>query len=429
MNVLWYYLIGFIIVWVLAFLLKDKFNITIDGIVLMLKTDKLYNLIDRIAKLCPRVWTFIMNIGIPVGIFFMILMVISLILSLQLMFETPTVSLILPGVDIPGSPLYIPFGTGLIALATVLIIHEGGHGIIARVEGVSIKSVGLLLMVIIPGAFVEPDDEEVQKLNTISKLRIYSAGPVFNIMLCIISLVLAMLIGGFIASEGVYTTDGMEIVSVVPASPAEGILTQGSVITGVNNHVVNDYNSYINSMKGLKVGDVVSIKTESGTHDIKTSSNPNNASVAYIGIRANEHVVVTDSFASKYGTFIPWLLSELRELFNLMFLLNFAVGTFNLLPMKPLDGGLIFEELLKSDITLNRRIEFNNTFNKLTQLFPMKVRCFLSRRFNSMLNFLSNHKIPEKMADNIVKYTSTVFIFVLVVLIVYGMLPGIIRMF
>ncbi|MBE6493250.1 MAG: PDZ domain-containing protein [Methanosphaera stadtmanae] len=429
MNVLWYYLIGFIIVWVLAFLLKDKFNITIDGIVLMLKTDKLYNLIDRIANLCPRVWTFIMNIGIPVGIFFMIIMVVSLILSLQLMFETPTVSLILPGVDIPGSPLYIPFGTGLIALATVLVIHEGGHGIIARVEGVSIKSVGLLLMVIIPGAFVEPDEDEIQKLNTISKLRIYSAGPVFNIMLCIISLVLAMLIGGFIASEGVYTTDGMEIVSVVPASPAEGILTQGSVITGVNNHAVHDYNSYIDSMKGLKVGDVVSIKTESGTHDIKTSSNPNNASLAYIGIRANQHVVVTDSFASKYGTFIPWLLSELRELFNLMFLLNFAVGTFNLLPMKPLDGGLIFEELLKADITLNRRVEFNSTFNKFTKIFPMKIRCFLSRRFNSILNFLSNHKIPEKLADNIVRYTSTIFIFILVVLIVYGMLPGIIKMF
>ncbi len=429
MNVLWYYLIGFIIVWVLAFLLKDKFNITIDGIVLMLKTDKLYNLIDRIAKLCPRVWTFIMNIGIPVGILFMIIMVVSLILSLQLMFETPTVSLILPGVDIPGSPLYIPFGTGLIALATVLIIHEGGHGIIARVEGVSIKSVGLLLMVIIPGAFVEPDEDEVQKLNTISKLRIYSAGPVFNIILCIVSLVLAMLIGGFIASGDVYTTDGMEIISVVPASPAEGILTQGSVITGVNNHTVKDYNSYVDSMKGLKVGDVVSIKTDSGTYDIKTSSNPNNASVAYIGIRANQHVVVTDSFASKYGTFIPWLLSQLRELFNLMFLLNFAVGTFNLLPMKPLDGGLIFEELLKSEITLNRRIEFNNTFNKLTRLFPMRIRCFLSKIFNSILNFLSKYTIPEKLADNIVKYTSTIFVFILVVLVVYGMLPGIIKMF
>ena len=344
------------------------------------------------------------------------------------MFETPTVSLILPGVDIPGSPLYIPFGTGLIALATVLIIHEGGHGIIARVEGVSIKSVGLLLMVIIPGAFVEPDEDEVQKLNTISKLRIYSAGPIFNIGLCIISLILAMLIGGFIASEGVYTTDGMEIISVVPASPAEGILSQGSVIKEVDNHTVVDYNSYTSAMKGHKVGDMISIKTESGTYDIKMASNPNNSSMAYVGVRAQEHVVVTDEFASKYGTLIPWLLSELRELFNMMFLLNFAVGTFNLLPMKPLDGGLIFEELLKYDISPKRRIEFNRTFNKLTKLFPMNVRCFLSRRFNSILNFLSNHVIPEEHVNHIVRYTSMVFLAILLVLIIYGMVPGIIKM-
>lgn len=33
MNVLWYYVIGFIVVWILAFLLKDKFNITMEGIV------------------------------------------------------------------------------------------------------------------------------------------------------------------------------------------------------------------------------------------------------------------------------------------------------------------------------------------------------------------------------------------------------------
>ena len=163
MNVLWYYVIGFIVVWILAFLLKDKFNITMEGIVLMLKTERLKGVLDRIANRCPRLWKAYLNIGMPIGIFFLILMVITLIWSLQLMFKTPTVSLILPGVDIPGSPIYIPFTTGLVALATVLVIHEGGHGILARVEGISIDSVGLLLLAIIPGAFVEPNPDELER--------------------------------------------------------------------------------------------------------------------------------------------------------------------------------------------------------------------------------------------------------------------------
>ena len=167
MNVLWYYAIGFVVVWVLAILLRNKLNISIEGIVLMLKTDKLRSVIDKIAKISPRFWRGYTNIGVPVGIIFMVVMVISLIYSLKLMFETPTVSLVLPGVDIPGSPLYIPFGTGIIALATVMIIHEGGHGVLARVEGISIKSVGLLLLAVIPGAFVEPDDDEIKKAKEI----------------------------------------------------------------------------------------------------------------------------------------------------------------------------------------------------------------------------------------------------------------------
>ena len=45
--------------------------------------------------------------------------------------------------------------------------------------------------------------------------------------------------------------------------------------------------------------------------------------------------------------------THLKDLFYWIFLLNFAVGTFNLLPMKPLDGGLILEELLRYKLSKN----------------------------------------------------------------------------
>lgn len=429
MNVLWYYAIGFVIIWVLAYLLRNKLNITMQGLVLMLKTEKLHDIIDKIAKRCPRFWKTYMNIGIPVGLFFLVLMLVSLVWSLQLMFETPTVSLILPGVDIPGSPIYIPFATGLLALATVLIIHEGGHGVLARVEGISIDSVGLLLFAIIPGAFVEPNEDELKKANGISKLRVYTAGPMFNMGLAAIGLIIMICIGGFIASENIYTTDGMEITSVVPGSPSEGVLSQGMVIHAINNQSANDYNSYVTVLNQTKIGDNLSISTDKGTYNIITSSSPNNSSKSYMGIRSKAHTIVAPEARNKYGTFLPWLLTELREFFYLVFLLNFAVGTFNLLPMKPLDGGLILEEIIGYRIRDDRRKDFNNTLNNLTRFLPRKIRCWISGGFNSILDFLHNHELEEETVQWLVNIISKALLVIIVVLVLFGLVPGILKMF
>ena len=428
MNALWYYAIGFVIVWVLAMLLKGKYDsISVQGIVIMLKTEKLHDIIDKIAKKVPKFWKAYMNVGIPIGFFFMGLMFVAILWSLQLMFEIPTVSLILPGVDIPGSPLYIPFGTGLLALATVLIIHEGGHGVLARVEGVAIDSVGLLLMLIIPGAFVEPNEEELKKINGISKLRVYFAGPMFNMGLAVIALVIMMCIGGFIASD-VYTSDGMEITSVIPSSPSDGVLSDGMIIQGVNNQTVSNYSSYVKVMGTTRIGDNISITTDKGTYNIVSTSNPNNSSRSYIGVRSQEHKIVSPDVRDKYGTFIPWLITQLREFFYLVFLLNFSVGTFNLLPMKPLDGGLILEEVVNYRIDEERRKDFNNTLNWWTRPLPMNIRCAISRAFNRLLDFLHKHELNETTARFIVKSLSYFLIIVLLLLILYGMVPGILKM-
>ena len=428
MNALWYYAIGFVVIWILAFILKDKYNITMEGLVLMLKTERLHDLIDKIAKKAPKFWKVYMNIGIPIGFFLMLLMLVSLIWSLQLMFEMPTVSLILPGVDVPGSPLYIPFGTGMLALATVLVIHEGGHGVLARVENVAIDSVGLLLFLIIPGAFVEPNEDEMKKINGISKLRVYFAGPMFNMGLAVIGLILMLLVGGLVATGDFYTSDGMEITSVVPSSPSEGVLSNGMVIKEVNNQPVTNTRAYTEIMDKNKIGQNVSVTTDTGTYHVIAGKNPNNNSRAYIGVRSKEHTIVRPEVSSQYGTFIPWLLTQLRELFYLIFLLNFAVGTFNLLPMKPLDGGLILEEVVGYRIRDDRRKDFNNTLNSWTRFLPMGLRCWISRRFNNLLDFLHNHELSDEKVQFIVRAFSYVLIAILLVLIIYGMLPGILQM-
>ncbi|MCE5215241.1 MAG: site-2 protease family protein, partial [Methanobacterium sp.] len=178
LDALWFYAIGFIIIWVIAILFHKKLKIDIEGPLLMRRTKKLRGFIDDIAQCSPRFWKWTMNIGVPLGFFFMFLMLYFLVISLQTLLEAPSVAIILPGVDLPGQPFTVPLGYGIIGLATVMIVHEFGHGILARAEGVSIKSIGVLLLAVLPGAFVEPDEDEVKKLSRISKLRFYVAGSI-----------------------------------------------------------------------------------------------------------------------------------------------------------------------------------------------------------------------------------------------------------
>ena len=43
---------------------------------------------------------------------------------------------------------------------------------------------------------------------------------------------------------------------------------------------------------------------------------------------------------------LPWILFELVDLFQWVAMLNLGIGLFNLLPLKPLDGGYMLEILL-----------------------------------------------------------------------------------
>jgi membrane-associated protease RseP (regulator of RpoE activity) len=375
LNVLEYYAIAFVIIWIVALLFKDRLKIDIEGPVMMRRTKRLRDFIDSVAMKSPRSWRLIMNIGVPLSFIFMAVIVGIIIYTLPTTFTNPQLQLVLPGVDIPGSPVLIPLGYGIIALMTVLVVHEFGHGIIARIEGVKIDSIGVLLLAVLPGAFVEPNEEDVQNSERIQKLRIYAAGSIFNMILAAISLIIVlfislMIIGSvFIGIPGftIPTTDleihsfgytitgpvfptfhnnGVEITSVVPNSPADGILPQGTIVQSVNGVDVSNINNYVAVLNQTKIGENISFQTTTGNYTIKAGVNPDNASRGYIGIRSQETMVVNSNVAKTVGTQIPWFIYTIQQLFTWIFLLNFSVGIFNLLPMKPLDGGLLLEELL-----------------------------------------------------------------------------------
>ncbi len=343
MNGIYYYLIAFVVIWILVAIFHEKlsnYGVELNFPVIMWKTQRLRGLISRISNFSPTFWRWYMNVGIVVAFLSMIFITWTLISSLPTVFEAPAVSIVIPGVDMPGSTIYVPFLYGLIALATVLVVHEFSHGVQAVGEKISIKSIGLLLFAIIPGAFVEPDEDELKAAKRSSRLRVYAAGSVANITLAIIAILLVSLISAGIPNY--FAEDGIAIDRIVSDSPSDGVLKEGMVLEAIDNHKINDSDSYVNVVSLYKPGDNVTVQTDQGSYSLTLDKNPNNESRGFFGIQANKHFeLINDSLGP-----IPWVLFELLDLFQWVFMLNLGIGMFNLLPLKPLDGGYMLEILL-----------------------------------------------------------------------------------
>ena len=281
-----------------------------------------------------------MNVGIVVAFIAMIFITWTIISSLPSVFETPAVSIVIPGVEVPGSSIYIPLGYGLLALATVLVVHEFSHGIQAVGEKISIKSIGLLLFAILPGAFVEPDEDELKNAPKISRLRVYAAGSIANISLALIAILLVSLFSAAIPTY--FAEDGIAINRIVSDSPSDGILKEGMILEAIDGHEITNSTDYSEVVSSYHPGDNVTVQTNDGSYTLTLSKNPNNESRGFFGIQASKHFeLINDSLGP-----VPWILFELVELFQWVFMLNLGIGLFNLLPIKPLDGGHMLEILL-----------------------------------------------------------------------------------
>ena len=348
MNGIWYYIIAFFLIWILSLTFRRQLSnhgFEINFPTIMWKTKRFHNVIEKIANLSPRFWKWFMNVGIIISFIAMFFITYSLIQSLSTLIEAPAVSIVLPGVEMPGSTIYVPLGYGLISLATVLIVHEFSHGILSRVEKINIKSVGLLLFTILPGAFVEPDEEELVKSSKLSQLRVYAAGSMANITLAIVALLIFSAVGTY-GIPNTFDENGIEIDRVVSDSPANGVLKEGMILESINNHTIKDSDDYMDVVETFVPGERVSVGTDQGIYNLTLSENPSNSSRGFVGVQVANHFEIKESVSSVFGDTIPWILFEISTLTQWIFILNLGVGLFNLLPIKPLDGGRMFEIVL-----------------------------------------------------------------------------------
>ena len=230
----------------------EKYNITLYGPALLLRTNKGKKFLDRLAQK-KRFWTAFGSFGIIFCFIVMIFMVFILIWQTWAILgfgpeqkeaiPGPEVALVLPGIN-PILPLeYLAYI--LIGLIVAIIVHEFLHGIMALASNLKVKSLGVLYLIFPIGAFCEPDEEEMKKTETGKRMRIYASGPLANFVVVIISLMLF----SFLFISSVQPTDvaagGLGVVSLHPDSPAEKLgIKPGAIITNINGTDLSQYSTF-----------------------------------------------------------------------------------------------------------------------------------------------------------------------------------------
>ncbi|NAS88816.1 peptidase [ANME-1 cluster archaeon AG-394-G21] len=161
----------FLIYWFIVMILDkrgilERYNISASGPLLMIRTTRGKRLLERLSEgeLRKGFWRSYANIGTIFVLISMVFMFVLVAYGTYLTFtlqpaptklNEPRNVLLLPGLN-----EFIPL-CAWVGFVIALIVHELSHAILGVVEGIKVKSMGLLVAVIPIGAFAELDSEQL----------------------------------------------------------------------------------------------------------------------------------------------------------------------------------------------------------------------------------------------------------------------------
>ena len=354
---------------VLAFVLKYKF-ILIFYLLVILFVAYNWKRIERQAKI---IFLFRMKLGlrwmdkysqkfrewvilfgyIGMGTGFVGLVVISYVLvsNLYSLITQPEavsgVSLVLPGVHVPGLGV-LPFWYWILAIFVIAIVHEFSHGIVARAHNISVKNTGLVFFGPILGAFVEPDEKKLRKEKDIVQYSVLAAGSFSNIVLALVAL-LFLNFAFMPLQETMVEPSGFSFASYVNENlpAAEAGLEPGTIITGINNEKVSNFQEFSDELAFYRPGESIIVNTAEKDYTLTLAQNPDNQKKPFLGVLSIQNEFdVKEKYEFGLGKVaylvVDWLAGFLRWLF----LLSIGIGLFNLLPLPIVDGGRMAQVFL-----------------------------------------------------------------------------------
>jgi membrane-associated protease RseP (regulator of RpoE activity) len=326
-------------------LIKDRKNVEFKWGIIIRKWKRGKEIIDTFAKKHEKAIKLIGTIGVVISILASIYAFIYLFQCLAFPeLRGKCFAIVLPRVEKVEYPENLPivsprFWPWIVSIFLLVIVHELMHAIFIRVENVKLKNYGLIFLLLLPlGAFVDPDSNQIRKLDFIKKLRIYAAGSFGNFIFAGVIFVFSL-----IANFTIYNLlnlaypYGVEVVPINNTPACEVNLT--GVILKIDGNEVKDVSELMSVLEKVKPGQNLTIETSKGVYNVKTVEHPEKEGRGYIGIRV-------------LGPAMKWKSETIRMVVDILFTflfwifaLNLGIGLFNLLPLKPLDGGLIFEEI------------------------------------------------------------------------------------
>jgi len=331
------------------FLVIQRKKLTFQSKIIVLYRMKFgLSLIEKISTKF-REWIILLGyIGIGVGyvgLFFISYILIKNLYDLIFVPQTVSgVSLVLPGVNVPGMGV-LPFDHWLISIFVIALVHEFSHGIVARAHGIPVKNTGLVFLGPIIGAFVEPDEKKMVKETDTKQYSVMAAGPFSNIILALVALLLLNFIFAPLQNNMVEPTGFTFDAYYNESLPfAQAGIKPGTLITGVNGKTVTEFTPFSEELACLKPGDKIKVNTVEKNYSLILAVSPENSQKPFLGItNIHNEVQPKSAYLSGWGkagyVTVGWISTFLRWLF----LLSLGIGLFNLLPLPIVDGGRMMQ--------------------------------------------------------------------------------------
>lgn len=205
------------------------------GPLLLWKTKRGRDIIDRLSSM-KRFWSVYGVVSLWVCAVSMVLFMVLLLWEATIVprIERPPAPELMLG--IPGINPVIPLGYGILGLVVAIVVHEVSHGVMTRVGGMKVQSLGLAFLVVPVGAFVEPDEKELQATTRRLRSRVFAAGPASNILLALLVL---GIFSGVVMSSVEPSEEGALAIGVVQGSPLDAAgVAPSSLIVRVGGVVI-----------------------------------------------------------------------------------------------------------------------------------------------------------------------------------------------
>ena len=367
--------------------------LSLFGPALMIKTKRGLAALDRWGRF-RRFWTRVSDLGITLAAIAMAailaLLVADAVVAVRLSpSQAPSVQ---EALGIPGINPIIPIGYGIVALVVGIVLHELMHGVIARSQGIGVKSLGILWCVVPVGAFVEQNDEDMMATTRRRRDRVAAAGVLANFALAVVFFVA---LSAVISSSVAPNANGVGVVYVQPGTPAANIsLAPGDILTSINGTATTTTALFESSLANTTPGETVAVDYYSAATgglvatSVVLAPSPSVAGRGFLGVSVDYltpselKATLVNPWGSPAGPFegpINWIVLPLATLepiqgsttsyfhltgvlassdptafwigANLLYWLawmNLLLGLSNALPLVPLDGGLLFRDFAAS---------------------------------------------------------------------------------